>query len=654
MSPLNRQALQQAGIVQASADAQQYIRSLRRDLWQIRALALAPVLLALGLCLGGGALLIWGQWPIWATLLFVVAALALAAALFFSARTQAPMPPAYAVTAAQAPELFRMLGKMQAKLHTPPIAQVWLGPDFSLFIQERRRWDFFGHTQLHLFIGLPFLASASPERMLALIAQEYAHWRRGSGRGDAQLYALRRRWQEDAQSAKPEAAEEKNSAPTNKAGKTPPAPRLSYLETRRQRFVARSLALARMEELAADAAVSKLYGRDRMAEALVENAIVAHHVRHEHWRQYWQQACKLARPSMGPYAWLAGWQIKPPKARAVEERFAELLREEPDCQTAQPCVRQRVQALARPLTIPPPSPRHAGILLGKNFSTAIKQFDQEWWELNAQRWQVLHLQYQQEEETIIELEAQIDDLSVVDLERLAQLYKRHLRETDAEMAFRRVREVNAYSAHALWQQIEVLMERNDDNVLLSLAEMVDHHPDHQHRAILLALGLVEKLPQTPEVQDLRQSWIERLEIYESQDQAWKMALERSPLLAHVAPAQLGMWQLEDLRITAQRMPSIQRIWVLVKTGLVSSWRKAYILVVEQRDTDAISSEEIAAEFAWLGTAFALDVQELPTKKPTLSVAELGDPAYSGSSNQRFKPLLASTRRHTGPVPLGLF
>lgn len=642
MKPSSLEALQQASVAQADANTPAYLRALRRQLAWIRILAWLPVLffivllglglwaflakawlLAASLCLLGVGLLAWDIWGL-----------------------QLPLPQidAYPVTPDQAPELFRQLAKMRAKLQAPAISKVGLVGDFSLVIQERRRWDFWGETQLHLYIGLPYLASASPERMQALIAQEYAHWRGGAQAQNGQLYALRRRWSAllpstDADNLVHSLGQKHLSLP--------------YVGRLRQRFVASSLALARMEELAADAVVAKIYGRERMGEALAENAIVAHHIRHEHWRQYWQLACKLAKPQTGPYAWLAAWQIKPPKARAVEERFAELLRQEPATSQAQPCTRQRVQALGLRLDIPPPSPRHAGVLLGKALPAAIKQFDQLWWDSNAPRWQVLHLQYQQEQETIVQLEQQIDDLGVQDLERLAQLYKRHLRENDAEMVYRRVRDIDAYSAYALWQQIEFLMERNDDNALLSLAEMVERHPEHQHRAILLALGLIEKLPQTPEVQDLRASWQERLAQYEAQDQAWQVELLRAPLLAHTETAQLSVWQLEDLRVAAQRIPSILRIWVLAKTRPVSSWRKAFVLVLDQRQSDAIAPAEIAAEFAWLGRVFAINVQDLPAQTPSLRVEDLGDVAYAGNADQRFKPLLGATRRNTGPVPLGL-
>ncbi|MFI0545591.1 MAG: hypothetical protein ACH34Y_01545 [Brachymonas sp.] len=646
MKSSDLQALQQASIVQASADPEHYRRRLLRQLAFLRLLAWLPFGVFVLACLVALSAWYWGHGVV------AVLSMVLALGFFWYAlwALQYPSRPvhAYPVHPDQAPELFRMLTRMQGKLHTPHISHVWLTSDFSLTIQEHRRWDFWGASQLHLFLGIPFLASSSPERMLALMAQEYAHWRHDAEAKGLQIYGLRRRWLSlmGQGSASGSEAEFPSLSLRSSWG-------LPSWTALRQRFVASSLGFARMEELAADAAIAKIYGRDRMAEALVENAIVAHHIRHEHWRQYWQLACKLAKPTMGPYAWLGAWQIKPPKARAVEERFAELQREEPHWQDAQPCTRQRVQMLGCSLHIPPPSARHAGVLLGKALPMVIKQFDTQWWALNASRWQVLHLQYQQEQGTIQELEAKLDGLALADLERLAQLYKRHLRENDAEMVYRRVRDVDAYSAYALWQQIEFLMERNDDNVLLSLAEMVERHPEHQHRAILLALGLVDKLPQTPEVQDLRISWQERLEEYEAQDQAWEMALQRSPLLADLQPAALGVWQQEDLRITAQRIPSITRMWVLLKTRPVSHWRKAFVLVLEQRDSDAIAPADIAAEFAWLGKVLAVNTPDLALGRPALSLADLGEPVYAGSSSQRFKPLLGATQRNTGPVPLGL-
>ena len=101
------------------------------------------------------------------------------------------------------------------------------------------------------------------------------------------------------------------------------------------------------------------------------------------------------------------------------------------------------------------------------------------------------------------------------------------------------------------------------------------------------------------------------------------------------------------------MPSIVRIWVLAKTRPVSNWRKAFVFVLEQRQSDAIAPAEVAAEFAWLGQVFAINLEALPTQEPTLGIEDLGQALYAGHNNQRFKPLLGATRRNTGPVPLGL-
>jgi hypothetical protein len=111
--------------------------------------------------------------------------------------------------------------------------------------------------------------------------------------------------------------------------------------------------------------------------------------------------------------------------------------------------------------------------------------------------------------------------------------------------------------------------------------------------------------------------------------------------------------LEDIRIAAQRIPTIARMWVLAKTRPVSSWRKAFVLVLDQRQGDALAPAEVAAEFAWLGQVFAVNLADLPKQTPSLREDELGDAIYAGSSSQRFKPLLGATRRNTGPVPLGL-
>ena len=625
MKPAVFQAITRQGERAAAENLKAYRQQIYRTVYLGWAYAFALPLLGCLLVLLA-ALGLFLKWPLYLVLSLALIGSVLAGAVLHSVRMRVAKPKGYFVQEKQAPELFRMLGKIQHKLQAPPIHHVLLTTDFSARILPLRRFDFWGTTENYLCLGLPYVISASPERLLALIAQEYAHLRGESDKMDTYIYRLRRTWL--------------HLLATDNGDRKPRSVvmRVGHLFMRwyRPRFLAQSFALARLEEYAADYAASKVYSRDRMAEALIESAIVANHVEHEHWRQFWQLACKQTTPEKLPYAWLAGWNIKPPKARAVNERFAELRREIASHNTTAPPTRERVVALKRTLEVPPPSPRHAGVLLGKAFDKAIAEFDQAWWRENEGRWRIMRLQFIQDQKKIEVLQGAFDGLQVKELARLAQMYKRQLRETDADLVFNRIRELEPHNDYALWRQIEWMMERGDKQVLVPLAEMVDRYPEHQRRAILLALEILERLPATPEVQDLMNSWQERLDLYEEQDQAYHLDIESSPLMAYTQPHLLTPYQTEDLIASTQRLPSILKMWILEKGSRNYSWHKAYVAVVFQNPGNRLSPEEIAEQLILPGKVFCIDLEDIGSLSVPKSQADLGSETYI-SSKHAFKP-----------------
>lgn len=624
------QALSRQSERAAAENLSAYRQQIYRTLYLGWAYAFGLPILGASLVVLAVLALFLGWQLYWALTLALVGSV-LGATAMHSVRMRVAKPQGYFVQEEQAPELFRMLAKIQHKLQAPPIHHVLLTTDFSARILPLRRFDFWGKTQNYLCLGLPYVISASPERLLALIAQEYAHLRGDDDKIDTYVYRLRRTWQHLL--ASDNAARRPRSVVMGVGH--------AFMRWYRPRFLAQSFALARLEEYAADLAASKVYSRNRMAEALIENAIVAHHVEHEHWRQFWQLACRQTTPEKLPFAWLAGWNIKPPKARAVSERFAELRREVASHNHTPPPVRERVIALKRTLEVPPPSPRHAGVLLGKAFDKAIAQFDQAWWRENESRWRILRQQFIQDQHKIEVLQEAIDGLQVKELERLAQLYQRQMREADADMVFGRIRALEQHNAYALWRQIEWMMERGDKQVLVPLAEMVDRYPEHQRRAILLAVEILERLPATPEVQDLLNSWLERLDLYEEQDQAYWQDIESSPLMAYTQPHLLSAYQLEDLIASAQRLPSILKMWILEKGSRNYSWHKAYVAVVLQNPGNRLTPEQLVEQLVLPGKVFCIDIEEIGNLSVPKSQADLGSPSYV-SSKHAFKPAARTT------------
>ncbi|WP_175208061.1 M48 family metallopeptidase, partial [Achromobacter anxifer] len=189
---------------------------------------------------------------------------------------------------ADAPELFREIEQVRARLGAPALDAVYLNSEFNASIRQHRR--LLGRTRNVLWLGQPLLEMLSAESCRAILAHECAHIAGSHGRYASRVYFARLQWQEAARQL-----DRRKGLSTG--------PLRLFMNWHVPRFLAASLDFARECEYEADAQSARACGAAAAANALMAVSVQGRALR-EHWPDLYAQASE-AQP-LSPHACLAG------------------------------------------------------------------------------------------------------------------------------------------------------------------------------------------------------------------------------------------------------------------------------------------------------------------------------------------------------------
>jgi Zn-dependent protease with chaperone function len=189
---------------------------------------------------------------------------------------------------ADAPELFREIEQVRARLGAPALDAVYLNGEFNASIRQHRR--LLGRTRNVLWLGQPLLEMLSAESCRAILAHECAHIAGSHGRYASRVYFARLQWQEAARQL-----DRRKGLSTG--------PLRLFMNWHVPRFLAASLDFARECEYEADAQSARACGAAAAANALMAVSVQGRALR-EQWPDLYAQASEAQPPS--PHACLAG------------------------------------------------------------------------------------------------------------------------------------------------------------------------------------------------------------------------------------------------------------------------------------------------------------------------------------------------------------
>ncbi|SHH71402.1 M48 family metallopeptidase [Massilia sp. CF038] len=316
------------------------------------------------------------------------------------------------VTRSEAPVLFKMLDKMQAKLKGPRIDWVLVDTEYNAAIAQLPRWGLIGPNTNYLMLGLPFMFGQSTTEIMASVAREYAHLAAAHGKVHAWIYRQRRTLR--AVHERLEADESATLVHTTL---------VRMLGAFMPYFNAYTFVLSRQDEFSADRAAGRVAGKDVMAAALVRSNLLASWFHTNFWSTLYTQADTRERPVFMPYQSMSTafrmsheeWSTKPRLKAAWEEKSG--------VTDTHPCLRERVEALGQKPVLPEALEKSAAAtLLGRLAEHLANEFDQAWWNAEKKDWAERHRYVKRAHARLEALRfVPLNTLSLVDLQELARL-----------------------------------------------------------------------------------------------------------------------------------------------------------------------------------------------------------------------------------------
>lgn len=378
------------------------------------------VLEILACCFAIAHALVTGAAP---SILAAIGALAGSAALIATIRAmrvQIAAPDGLALTAQDAPDLFRLIDVISHKVLAAQFDTVKVNGDFKLGIRQIPRWGVFGGYRNHLYVGAPLLLALSADEFCALLAHEIAHLGGGKRGFGAWIYRQRETWNlMQGKLADPKTAFDRVIAP--------------YHRWYAPWFYAYSFALARHHEYESDRLAAGVTSAPTLARALIQVELATRFLTDIYWARFLARVEEAPEPPYKPYSLLPRAFKILEKEPSRQQWLTEALRRYAVDNDTHPSLGERLAALDIAPQLPPPATTSAALMtLGHAAQPAIDHCDNVWRTQNLVKWRKRHDQIREARWKLAEYEQhESSTLSLEDLWAKAGLLLSVQREEDA-------------------------------------------------------------------------------------------------------------------------------------------------------------------------------------------------------------------------------
>lgn len=368
--------------------------------------------------------------------------------------TRFPRPQGRALTEAEAPELFARIRDLRQHMHGPQIHHVLLTDELNAAIVQHPRLGLFGWEENYLILGFPLLQAISAEEALSVVAHEYGHLSGHHSRLGGFIYRFRSAW----------GRLQSLSEQWTDWG--------SRLIARLFRwyapyFNAYTFVLARQNEYVADRISAEVAGQQHAANALMRINIAAQFENDVYW------------PSIQR---MVGEQPQPPAARSqfwvqsIDQHLDEDARlrylntarlRQTDHMDTHPALSDRLQAIgvqaddAAACALVPPAQSAAQAWLGATLAGIQQEFDLNWQNNAAARWQEQHQHIEQSRQRLNALQAQTS-LDTDERWEAIQLKQELHHDADVLPALNELIELLPEHVSALYCRGNLLLARKDE------------------------------------------------------------------------------------------------------------------------------------------------------------------------------------------------
>jgi Zn-dependent protease with chaperone function len=323
-----------------------------------------------------------------------------------------PVPLGRELTAADVPQLFKMVSDLQQRLQGAPIHHVLITNEFNAAIAQCPRFGLFGGYRNYLVLGLPLLYAVSADEMLAIIAHEYGHLSGNHGKLGGWIYRQRTAFAALHEHAM--ARRERNVVNRSLA---------AMLDWFAPYYNAYTFVLSRQNEYEADRMSREIAGAEASASALIRINLLSNWLHGIFWPKLYAQVEQRDKPLVMPYVAMRKLLAMTMDEWATTAHLNDILKIESDVYDTHPCLSERVAALDQAAKLPPPPKTCAAdALLGKFAHVLEREFDEAWWGAEENKWRKHHQRFVHAQARIAELEQQdMAALNVSDAQELALL-----------------------------------------------------------------------------------------------------------------------------------------------------------------------------------------------------------------------------------------
>jgi Zn-dependent protease with chaperone function len=466
--------------------------------------ALIPAALFVGLLLlviasGGKALIVLFKLGKLIVLLIVPAWMMIKAS-FQMMFSRFPRPQGRHLTEQEAPALFARIRELRLQMNGPRIHHVLLTDELNAAIVQHPRFGLFGWEENYLILGFPLLLTMSEEEALSVVAHEYGHLSGHHSRLGGFIYRFRSAW----------GRMQSLSEQWTDWG--------SRLIARLFRwyapfFNAYTFVLARQNEYVADRISAEVAGPRNAANALLRVNIAAQFEN----EVFWPSINKLVAGTPNPVSdrsklWLKS--VHEQMDESARLRFLDVARKrQTNHLDTHPALSDRLQAIgieadeavARELL--PPARCAAEVWLETSLPAIQAEFDQNWQNDAAERWQQRHQYLAECTEKLGKLKAQ-ETLSTDERWDVIRISS----ELDPDFAQRplldELLQLRPDHASALYRRGMLLLEQNDEEGIADLENLMKKDADATLSACEAAWRFyLERKPDLAE--EYRQRWITR-------------------------------------------------------------------------------------------------------------------------------------------------
>jgi Zn-dependent protease with chaperone function len=351
----------------------------RRRVFGLAALGYGYLLFVVAVLMGLSALSIWSLVYLKAVgikLVLIIGALLYAVLRSLWVKQEAPS--GEAVTAVEAPQLFRLLAELQQRLKTPAIHTVLITPELNAAVSQVPRWGLFGGYRNFLVLGLPLMKGLTVAQFKSVLAHELGHLSRGHARAANWIYRMRTIW------IRLESTFE--SHPQWGSGLI-----RQFFKWYIPYFSAVSFPFARANEYEADAASVQLTSPRDTAQALTGVHIIGDYFNQRYWPTIHAAAKESPEPTFAPYSSFFAQAVSEAPKSDLERWQATALNQIASHVDTHPSLKDRLKAIGAPAEFAPPQKGEGSDeLLGSACERLEKTFDSQWRKHVSDSWQKYH------------------------------------------------------------------------------------------------------------------------------------------------------------------------------------------------------------------------------------------------------------------------